>query len=388
MGELKAMLQVESAMSSGLIATAAQIAAGIVDGRGIDSVAGVWGGLALARAWCFEGRLADLRQRCPEAAEHDYVRAGAYVLAAFGANAMGLLSEASELVLRGGGGEHLPRLQIVDRLYGYEVLVEDALARDDLAKAHFWSEHALGLPVAGHPMASAALGRIRARVSVARADTAAGIRQSSDSGALAAVVGSDLEVIRARILEASARVASGDRLRGIEELEEVARRAGAVGAASVRAWAERELRSHGRRLRNVPGHGWDALSPTQQSVARLAAAGLRNREIAATLWLSTKTVESHVAAVLGALGASNRVGIGRELGGRGVDPRFGPDLTARQREVAVLVADGRSNSEISTSLGISDKTVEKHVAGLFDRLGVRTRASIGAVVRGPGAGEG
>lgn len=429
LGELTAILQVESAMSSGLIAVAAQIAEQIVDRRGIDSVAGVWSGLALARAWCFEGRiadadplvdrllevprlaqwpqlellargvrifidghlgrtdavcegLADLRERCPEPTGRDYVVAGAHVLAAFGASALGQQAEASALVLRGGGGEHLPHLQIVDRLYGYEILVEEALGRHDLAAAHDWSEHAVGLPVSGHLMASAALGRIRARLSVALADTDEGMRQSADSGALAAVVGSDLEVIRARVLEASARVASGDRLRGIEELEEVARRAGAVGAASVRAWAERELHSHGRRLRNVPGHGWDGLSPTQQVIARLAAAGLRNREIAATLWLSDKTIESHMAAVLSALGASNRVGIGRELGGGGIDPEFGPELTARQRQVAVLVAEGRSNGEISSSLGISDKTVEKHVAGLFDRLGVRTRAAIGAKVRG------
>jgi len=89
-----------------------------------------------------------------------------------------------------------------------------------------------------------------------------------------------------------------------------------------------------------------------------------------------------VAAILAALGATNRVGIGRELGGRTVDPVFGHDLTARQREVAMLVSDGRSNADISRLLGISEKTVEKHVAGLFDRLGVHTRASVAACVRG------
>lgn len=429
LGELTAMLEVEAAMSSGLIASAAQTAGAMVDHRGVETAFGVWNVIALARARCFEGQftaadaliaralsaplidawpqlhllasgarifvdahlgrvddvsagLDALRVTCPDARTDDYVFAGAHVLAAFGASTVGLLAEAAGLVLRGGGGEHLAHLQLVDRLYGYEILVEAALARGDLSQAHAWSERAASLPIGEHRMASAALGRLRARLSVADQDTDAGIRESADSGMLAALVGSDLEVIRARIIESSARVASGDRIRGIEELEEAARRAGANGSASIKRWAEKELHLHGRRLRNVPGHGWDALSATQQSIARLAAAGLRNREIAAALWISEKTVESHVAAVLEALGTTNRVGIGRELGGATVDPLFGLDLTARQREVAVLVAEGHSNSEISSTLGISEKTVEKHVAGLFDRLGVRTRSAVAARVRG------
>ncbi|MCW2769077.1 MAG: LuxR family transcriptional regulator, partial [Aeromicrobium sp.] len=326
--------------------------------------------------------LVDLRKVVPETVEHNYVYAGSYVLAAFGANAIGRLSEAAELIVHGGGGDHLPRLQLVDRVYGYELLVEDALARGDGAAALLWAERAASLPVERHHMASAALGRIRARVAVSQSDNAAGIRESSDSGTLAALVGGDLEVTRARIIEASARAGSGDRIRGIEELEEAARRANSGGASAVRDWAERELAAHGRRLRNVPGHGWDALTPTQKVIARLAASGLRNREIAAALFVSEKTVESHVAAVLGALGTTNRVGIGRELGGDEVDPVFGSKVTPRQREVAVLVAQGLSNSAISRSLSISEKTVEKHVADLFDRLEVRTRSALAACVRG------
>lgn len=426
--DLTAMLEVEAAMSSGLISTAADIAGQVVAGGPITTVTSAWSALALARAWCFEGRFADadqlvervltaddiddwpqmhllasgvrifvdghlgrqdavdhglraLHRRCPEEVEHDYIRAGAHVLAAFGATAVGRLAEASALILRGGGGPYLQNLQIVDRLYGYEILVEEALARGDIEGARWWAEHGAGLPIHGHIMATATLGRIRARVSVALKDTEAGIRESADSGVLAAIVGSDLEVIRARIIEASARAAGGDRIRGIEELEEVARRADAAGAAAVKDWAERELHAHGRRLRNAPGIGWDSLSTTQQAIARLAAAGLRNREIAAALWISEKTVESHVAAVLAALGTTNRVGIGRELVGE-VPPVLDSALTARQREVAVLVAQGQSNSEISVTLGISEKTVEKHVAGLFERLGVRTRAAIAARVRG------
>ena len=55
---------------------------------------------------------------------------------------------------------------------------------------------------------------------------------------------------------------------------------------------------------------------------------------------------------------------------------FGVDLTARQREVLQLIAEGRSTKEISASLRISTKTVEFHKSGLMNELGVRTTAEL------------
>lgn len=431
LSELTAMLRVEAAMSSGWISTAAEQAALIVGEGPIQTPAGAWSAIALARARAFEGRFADadelvsrvlsapvigdwpqlhvlargarifvdghlgrpdavvagmaeLRRTDLAGADHDYILAGAGVMAAFGLHVIGRLDDAVEAVLTSGGGSYLTRLQIVDRLFGYEILLDEALHRGDLTAARIWVERGDGLPVHEHVMAAAILSRIHARMSIAMAETDVGIQESADAGVLAAIVGSDLEVIRARIIESSARATSSDRIRGIDELEDAARRAGAAGAAAVKEWAERELRQHGRRLRNAPGVGWDALTQTQQRVARLAAAGLRNREIGAALWISDKTVESHVAAILSALGTTNRVGIGRELGGDAASPGLDHLLTGRQREVARLVARGLMNAEISSLLGISEKTVEKHVSGLFDRLNVRTRSAIAARVRGAG----
>jgi DNA-binding NarL/FixJ family response regulator len=45
-------------------------------------------------------------------------------------------------------------------------------------------------------------------------------------------------------------------------------------------------------------------------------------------------------------------------------------LTPREREVLSLIAQGRSNAAIASTLFISPKVVEKHVANIFDKLGL------------------
>ncbi|SRR6266567_7986910 len=45
-------------------------------------------------------------------------------------------------------------------------------------------------------------------------------------------------------------------------------------------------------------------------------------------------------------------------------------LTPREREVLSLIAQGRSNAAIAGALFISAKVVEKHVASIFDKLGL------------------
>ncbi|HZB31978.1 MAG TPA: helix-turn-helix transcriptional regulator [Streptosporangiaceae bacterium] len=54
----------------------------------------------------------------------------------------------------------------------------------------------------------------------------------------------------------------------------------------------------------------------------------------------------------------------------------GPRLTRREREVAALVADGRSNKEIATSLVISQRTAENHVEHILVKLDFTRRTQI------------
>jgi DNA-binding NarL/FixJ family response regulator len=53
-------------------------------------------------------------------------------------------------------------------------------------------------------------------------------------------------------------------------------------------------------------------------------------------------------------------------------------LTSREREIAALVASGRSNKAIAEELFISPATVARHVANILAKLGFRSRAQIAA----------
>jgi DNA-binding NarL/FixJ family response regulator len=50
-------------------------------------------------------------------------------------------------------------------------------------------------------------------------------------------------------------------------------------------------------------------------------------------------------------------------------------LSRREIEVLRLVAEGRTNREIATELGISERTVDRHVSNVFSKLGVSSRAA-------------
>lgn len=80
---------------------------------------------------------------------------------------------------------------------------------------------------------------------------------------------------------------------------------GLAGAVGFRRRAEEELAAAGGSVdRNRPAD--ELLNPTELHVARLAAGGLTNRDIAGQLFISPRTVENHLGAVYRKLGVANR----------------------------------------------------------------------------------
>ncbi|MGW0549991.1 LuxR C-terminal-related transcriptional regulator [Streptomyces altiplanensis] len=109
-------------------------------------------------------------------------------------------------------------------------------------------------------------------------------------------------------------LARGDEDTAVKELDACAERFDALNAtwdtARVRSALRTRKPSGKPRTLGRPSYGTQ-LSPREEEVARLAASGLTNRDIAHTLHLSVRTVEQHVANAMRKLNVTSRVALTR-----------------------------------------------------------------------------
>ena len=91
-----------------------------------------------------------------------------------------------------------------------------------------------------------------------------------------------------------------------EPLLEALALAARCGAKTLGHRAEAELAAIGVRPRTSDRFGADALTPSERRVVELGAAGATNREIAQTLFVTEKTVETHLRRAFRKLDGSSR----------------------------------------------------------------------------------
>jgi DNA-binding CsgD family transcriptional regulator len=121
------------------------------------------------------------------------------------------------------------------------------------------------------------------------------------------------------MLAAEALSAQGKTEAAAEALQRAAADFDACGAPRRRDRAERELRKLGHSIhrRTAPGKaeggGIDSLTGRELEVVRLVADRRTNPEIAAELFLSIKTVETHLRNIFRKLGVSSRVEVARAV---------------------------------------------------------------------------
>ncbi|MDA0142478.1 helix-turn-helix transcriptional regulator, partial [Solirubrobacter deserti] len=220
---------------------------------------------------------------------------------------------AEAALLEAGGGEGLPRVPGRWRADSLELLTRTRLAqqrRDDAARsaalAQAWAEH-LGLGSAG-----AMADRAAAALALA-GDSAEAARLALRSAAAFEACGAPVQAALSRLLAGQAFAAHGDAERAAAELEQAAERFERHDASGHRDAAERELRRLGRRSRYRRSGASEIGSLTERElqVARLVVDRRTNAEIAAELYLSTKTVETHLRNLFHKLGVSSRVEVAR-----------------------------------------------------------------------------
>ena len=92
----------------------------------------------------------------------------------------------------------------------------------------------------------------------------------------------------------------------------------------------------------------------------------------------TRDIERSLAATVRAVGAGQLCTT--EEVRAAVAPR---PLSSREREILVTVIMGLSNGEIARRLHITESTVKSHLASIFDKLGVQSRAEAAELVTDP-----
>ncbi|MDX6617993.1 MAG: hypothetical protein QOK36_379, partial [Gaiellales bacterium] len=132
-------------------------------------------------------------------------------------------------------------------------------------------------------------------------------------------VGAVVQSARSRTLLGAALARCGKREEAVALLRTAEAELASYGAQRARAEAARELRRLGRRpaapqRRGAGGEGLDALSGREREIAELVAHGHTNRTIATQLYLSEKTIESHLAKVFVKLRVRSRAEVAERIG--------------------------------------------------------------------------
>ncbi|MCP9271575.1 LuxR family transcriptional regulator [Mycolicibacterium arenosum] len=144
----------------------------------------------------------------------------------------------------------------------------------------------------------------------------AGLAVKSDSHqvavrlfAAAQGIRSGLGVVRFKVYDADheAGVRDARNALGSDEFDRVWSQAADVSVNEAVAYARR-----GRGERKRPTTGWDSLTPTERDVVGLVSEGLATKEIAARLFVSPRTVQTHLTHVYAKLGLSSRVQLAQE----------------------------------------------------------------------------
>jgi DNA-binding CsgD family transcriptional regulator len=220
-----------------------------------------------------------------------------------------------ELYIDAAGGPEAPRLSTYERALAFQQIADGLVRLDRLDEAEQYVERGERLSAElGLPGARARAAEARANVLLAQGRAEEALRVAADARGQAVACGFRLDAAQLRQHEGSALAALGRRDEAVAAFREAERDFDSFGALRDRGAARRELRRLGARV--------EPRGPATADVAGVEA------------------------------------------------------LSRREREIAELVADRRTNREIADVLVLSEKTIESHMRNIFRKLSASSRVQV------------
>jgi DNA-binding CsgD family transcriptional regulator len=230
--------------------------------------------------------------------------------------AAGRTDEGVDALVRSCTNLDDPKLDRVTLVATCELLAQTEAARGNAAAATTWAERAAGFDDPGLPVLSGLVTLARAHVARPENPDAAAAWAEEAAARLRACL-RRIDAGRALLTAGLAHEAAGHGDLARERLREATEVFRECGAGAMEAQAVRELRRLGVRVTTPmpPGRGGGSygLSPRELEVARLVTRGLTNQKIAGELYLSVRTVETHLSRVFAKLGVASRAGVAAKL---------------------------------------------------------------------------
>jgi DNA-binding CsgD family transcriptional regulator len=168
-------------------------------------------------------------------------------------------------------------------------------------------------------MAAARAARAAAAVSLQGGDAERAADQALASASAADAVGAPVETALSRMVAGRALAQAGERERGRTELQQAAAQLERHGCVRHLGAAERELGRLGHRVHRrtaagkVGGTRIESLTGRELQIADLIVDRKTNPEIAGELFLSQKTVETHLRNIFRKVGVGSRVELARAI---------------------------------------------------------------------------